>query len=83
MGTHEKLTQKILSGASDANIKFTDICNLLVKFGFKMKVRSSHHIFRKEGIIEKVNLQKDGVNAKSYQVKAARKIILKYKLGDK
>ncbi len=82
MGKQEKLIQTILSGASDANIRFADICNLLVKLGFTMKVRSSHHIFRKEGIIEKVNLQKDGANAKPYQVKAVRAIILKYKLGD-
>jgi hypothetical protein len=37
MGTNGKLIQKILSGASDANISFMDICNLLIKLGFKMK----------------------------------------------
>ena len=40
----------------------------------------SHHIFRKAGVEEKVNLQKDGSNAKPYQVKQVRNIILKYKL---
>lgn len=37
-------------------------------------------IFRKEGIEEKINLQKDKNKAKVYQVKQVRNIILKYKL---
>ena len=45
------------------------------------RCRGSHHIFRKEGISEKINLQQDGNKAKPYQVKQVRKIILKYKLG--
>jgi hypothetical protein len=46
-----------------------------------MRVSGSHHIFRKAGIEEKINLQKDGNKAKPYQVKQVRHIILKYKLG--
>lgn len=38
-------------------------------------------MFRKEGIIEKINLQRDGGKAKAYQVRQVRNIILKYKLG--
>ncbi len=47
-----------------------------------MKTRGSHHIFRREGVSEKINLQEDGNHAKPYQVKAVRNIILKYKPGD-
>jgi hypothetical protein len=46
-----------------------------------MRVKGSHHIFRKEMIIEKINLQRDGNMAKAYQVKQVRNIIVKYKLG--
>ncbi|RMG70046.1 MAG: type II toxin-antitoxin system HicA family toxin [Nitrospirae bacterium] len=81
MGKYEKLLRQILSGTSDANIKFDDLRKLLIKLGFEMRVRGSHHIFRKEGIVEKINLQKEGDKAKPYQVKQVRNIILKYKLG--
>ncbi|MBM3709446.1 MAG: type II toxin-antitoxin system HicA family toxin [Actinobacteria bacterium] len=81
MDKPNKLLLKILSGTSDANIPFEDLCNLLKYFDFEMRVRSSHHNFRKEGIIEKINLQKSGNKAKPYQVKQVRQIIVKYKLG--
>jgi len=47
-----------------------------------MGISGSHHIFRKDFIEEKINLQKDGKNAKPYQVQQVRKLILKYKLGE-
>ncbi len=64
----QKLIQKILTGKSDANIKFTDLYNLLLSLNFDVRIKGSHHIFRKEGIEEKINLQKDDKNAKPYQV---------------
>jgi predicted RNA binding protein YcfA (HicA-like mRNA interferase family) len=66
---------------SDANIAFTDLANLLKHFGFDMIIKGSHHVFRKDGVIEKVNLQKEGNKAKPYQVRQVRNIIVKYKLG--
>lgn len=81
MGKHEKLLLKILNGTSDTNINFKDLCNLLKNLGFEERIRGSHHIFRKEGVVEKVNLQKDKDKAKLYQVKQVRNVILKYKLG--
>ena len=81
MGKYERLIQQILSGRADANIAFDDLCNFLLRCGFGMRVSGSHHIFRKAGIEEKMNLQKDGNKAKPYQVKQVRHMILKYKLG--
>ncbi|WP_321492161.1 type II toxin-antitoxin system HicA family toxin [uncultured Desulfobacter sp.] len=81
MGKYDKLIFQILRGTSDANIAFSDLINLMLYFGFEMHTKGSHHIFRKEGIEEKPNLQKDGNKAKPYQVKQIRKIILKYKMG--
>lgn len=72
---------KILIGTSDANIYFEDLCNLLKNLGFEERIRGSHHIFRKEGVVEKTNLQRDKDKAKPYQVKQVRNVILKYKLG--
>jgi hypothetical protein len=45
-------------------------------------MRGSHHIFRKQGVEEKINLQRDDSKAKVYQVHQVRAMILKYKLGD-
>jgi hypothetical protein len=38
--------------------------------------------FVKEGILEKINLQREGNKAKVYQVRQVRAVLLKYKLGD-
>jgi hypothetical protein len=38
-------------------------------------------MFRKEGVVEKVNLQREGNKAKVYQVRQVRAVLLKYKLG--
>ena len=54
----------------------------LERLGFETRIRSSHHMFRKEGVEEKINLQKEHGKAKPYQVRQVRNIILKYKLGD-
>ena len=53
MGKYEKLLLKIIGGASDANIQFDELCNFLKHLDFAMRVKGSHHIFRKEGIAEK------------------------------
>ena len=81
MGKYEQLIFQILNGTNDANIAFTDLVNLLQLLGFDMRIKGSHHIFRKGGIEEKPNLQKDGNKEKPYQVEQVRNLILKYKLG--
>ncbi len=81
MTKYDKLVFQILQGMSDANISFTDLVNLLKHLGFNMRIKGSHHVFRKDDVIEKVNLQKEGNKAKPYQVRQVRSIILKYKLG--
>ncbi|MGI9105620.1 MAG: type II toxin-antitoxin system HicA family toxin [Pyrinomonadaceae bacterium] len=81
MGKFEKLLLQILRGTSDANISFDDLCQLLRRVGFAERTRGSHHSFRKQGIEEKINLQREGSKAKVYQVRQVRAVILKYKLG--
>lgn len=80
MGKLEKLRQKILDGKSDANINFEDLRNFLLDLGFEERIKGSHHSYRKEGIVEKPNLQRDGSKAKSYQVRQIRQILKKYSL---
>lgn len=80
MGKLEKLRQKILDGKSDANINFEDLRNFLMDLGFEERVKGSHHSYRKEGIVEKPNLQRDGNKAKSYQVRQIRQILKNHNL---
>ena len=62
----EKTLERLLSGTADAAIRFDDLCGLLESLGFAKRVRGSHHMFRKSGVEEKINLQRDGANAKPY-----------------
>jgi len=45
-----------------------------------MRIKGSHHIFRKEGVKELINIQKDGNKAKPYQIHQVRSILLEYNL---
>ncbi|MBD2665472.1 hypothetical protein B6N60_04386 [Richelia sinica FACHB-800] len=81
MSQQDKLLAKILSGASDTNISFEQLCQLLIKLGFDERIRGSHHIFTKEGVAEILNLQPKQGKAKTYQVKQVREVLLKYQLG--
>ena len=82
MSRSTRLLRKILRGRSDANIFFGDLCALLQDLGFKERIRGRHYLYRKEGVVEKINLQRDDGHAKPYQVRQVRRVILKYKLGE-
>lgn len=81
MGKYEKLRQRIIAGEADNNIKFSELCELLVRLGFRERVKGSHYIFSKDGVAEIVNLQPKGSKAKPYQVQQIRSIIKAYGLG--
>ncbi len=81
MTKFDKTLEKVLRGVSDANIEFDDLRQLLNGLGFQERIRGSHHIYTKDGVIEIINLQPKGSKAKPYQVKQVRTLILKYKLA--
>ena len=78
MNQYGELWQRILSGRSDADVRLDGLRAFLLRLGFVERVRGSHHIFRKEGIRERLNLQRDGSHAKPYQVRQVRQIILRH-----
>lgn len=80
MAQHAKLIIKILGGGSDANIAFDDLRNLLKRLGFVERIKGGHHTFRKAGVAEKISLQRFGGNAKPYQVRQVRDVLVKYQL---
>jgi hypothetical protein len=81
MDSEDRVLERVLRGASDANIPFADLRRLLLRLGFTERVRGDHHIFAKAGVEEIVNLQPKGARAKPYQVKQVRQVILKYRLA--
>jgi len=80
VGQHEELRLRILQGKSDANVDFDDLRHLLQWLGFEERTRGSHHIFRRPGVRELINLQREGSKAKAYQVRQVRRVLLRYGL---
>jgi predicted RNA binding protein YcfA (HicA-like mRNA interferase family) len=78
---YEALLARILSGTADAGIGFNELCRLLARLGFEERIRGGHHIFTKDDVEEILNLQPKGRNAKPYQVKQVRTLIVKYRLA--
>lgn len=81
MGKHEKILLQIMSGSSDANMSFDELCQFLTRLDFECRIRGSHHIFFKPNVTERINLQRDGNKAKPYQVRQVRRIISENGLG--
>jgi hypothetical protein len=80
MGKQEKVFQKIVSTHQDNSLRFSDVVNLLIYFGFAERIKGDHHIFTKVDIEEIINIQPIGATAKAYQVGQIRGIINKYHL---
>jgi hypothetical protein len=76
-----KTLDRVLRGTSDANIRFDDLRAVLVHLGFAERVRGDHHIFARDGVPEILNLQPRGSQAKAYQVKQVRGVIVAHRLA--
>jgi predicted RNA binding protein YcfA (HicA-like mRNA interferase family) len=75
MARQEKLLQQLADPAQDANWRFQDITGLLLVLGWEMRVRGSHHFFRKDGVRDILNLQAVGSKAKKYQIRQVRNVL--------
>jgi hypothetical protein len=80
MGRHDRLLTQLLGGRADANVGFEAMCTLLRRLGFQERTRGSHHVFRRTGVEELINLQRDGDKAKVYQVRQVRAVLVRYGL---
>jgi len=80
MGKYDKLFTDILSGRNDQSIRFTELTHLLCAMGFNERIKGDHHIFYRQDIDEILNLQPKGSQAKAYQVRQVRSLIVKYRL---
>jgi hypothetical protein len=57
MPQKSNLLDQILSGRSDANVRYNDLLGLLRSLNFEERIRGSHHIFSREGVEEILNMQ--------------------------
>ena len=75
--------QRFLEGRSDANMRFSDLRALLRRLGFSERVSGSHHIFRKAGVPDRINLQRQGGQVKPYQARQVRSVVIRYGLEER
>lgn len=47
---------------------------------FEKRIRGDHYIYKRDDIIERINIQPIGNKAKAYQVKQVRMLFEKYRL---
>lgn len=77
---NQKIYNKVMAGNSDNNIRFTDLRNLILSFGFNEHIKGDHFIYKRKDIPERINIQPNGNKAKIYQVKQVRMLFEKYGL---
>ena len=82
MSTTDRTLSQVSGGKSDSNIQFNRLPQMMLRLGFEERIRGSHVIFRKEGVEERINLQREGSKAKVYQVRQVRAILLRYGYDD-
>jgi len=76
----EKLLRRLASGAL-SNVAFGDMIRLAEGFGFRVaRISGSHHILRRPGVPEMVNLQEVKGEAKPYQIRQFLKLVERHRL---
>jgi predicted RNA binding protein YcfA (HicA-like mRNA interferase family) len=71
MSKFEKLIQKILNGK---NVTYDDSENLLLHLGFQLKIRGSHHNFRKPQYHRTLSIKKRP-QLLSYQIDDLKEVL--------
>lgn len=77
---NKKVYDKIMSGNSDNNIRFTDLRNVIISMDFVERIKVDHFVYKHDDIPEGIVIQPLGSKAKAYQVKQIRNLFNKYGL---
>ena len=75
MSREEKLLERLRDFNRDQGWEFSELCNLLQRLGFEMRITGSHHFFSRPDMRDKINLQPQNGCAKTYQVRQVRKTL--------
>lgn len=71
MSKKQKLIEKVLE---NRNVSYEDAEKILMDLGFSLEIRSSHHIFRKDGYIKNISLKKRS-QLLTYQLEMLKEIL--------
>ena len=71
MSKFEKLKQKIRDGHS---ISYDEAENFLLKIGFAVRVRGSHHVFSKDGYEKNISIKKRS-QLMAYQMRLLEEVL--------
>ena len=71
MSKFEKLIQKILNGT---NISYQEAENILLSLGFQVKIRGSHHNFRKPKYLRTISIKRRP-QLLSYQIDDLKEVL--------
>ncbi len=83
MAKWDKFRRKLMSGRSDSSLDFGDLCRFVeqeLRFIPHPQNSGSHRVYAKAGISEIIDLQPNGHEAKAYQVRQVRSIIVTHSL---
>ena len=70
-----------LSAGDLHNVRFDDLIELMLGFGFReARTAGSHHVFVHPDIAELVNVQNVGGEAKPYQIRQFLRLVERYNL---
>jgi hypothetical protein len=70
-----------ISNGAVRNVRFRDLVRLTEAFGFRLsRTQGSHHVFAQPEILELLNLQDVGGEAKPYQIRQLLLLVERYNL---
>lgn len=78
MTKRDKDINRLLDARNDANTDFELLVRVLERLGYEVRIRGSHHAFRKPGAPVKPTLAAHGKVAAPYQVRQVRRVILEF-----
>jgi hypothetical protein len=56
MASDEKRLERLQDFQRDQGWEFGELCRLLQRLGFEMRISGSHHFFRRDGMRDIINL---------------------------
>jgi len=74
MSKLQKLVQKILEGRE---VSYEEAETLLLKLGFEVDIRGSHHVFRKKGYPRNVSIKRRS-QLLPYQIRELKEVLRDY-----
>ena len=75
MSREEKLLERLRDFNRDQGWEFAELCHLLQRLGFEMRISGSHHFYKHADLRDIINLQPQSGCAKPYQVRQVRKVL--------